>query len=108
MSPRKILDDFPAVFAQVSQQQLRQREQFRLSMESRVDDPPATIKAFNRQFQLTEKEQEAVDWGWGWEPGETMFHIINAYTRAAMFSGLPASSAYRLQSVGGQILSMVK
>ena len=61
---RKILDDFPAVFAQVSQQQLRQRDQFRLSMESRVDDPLATIEAFNRQFQLTEKEQEAVDWGW--------------------------------------------
>ena len=105
---RKILDDFPAVFAQVSQQQLRQREQFRISMESRVDDSPATIKALNRQFILSEKEQEAVDWGWGWEPGGTMFHIINAYTRAAMFNGLPASSAYRLQSVGGQILSMVK
>ena len=77
-------------------------------MESRVDDPPATIKAFNRQFSLSEKEQEAVDWGWGWEPGGTMFHIINAYTRAAMFNGLPAASSYRLQSVGGQILSMVK
>ena len=105
---RKVLDDMPAVFAQVSQQQLRQRDQFRLSMESKVEEPLATMQALNRQFQLTEKEQEAVDWGWGWEPGGTMFHIINAYTRAAMFNGLPASSAYRLQSVGGQILSMVK
>jgi Domain of unknown function (DUF932) len=104
---RKILDDFPAVFAQISQQQLGQREQFKLSIESRVEDPPATLKSFSRQFVLTEKEQEAVDWGWMWEPGGTMFHIINAYTRA-MFNGLPASSAYRLQSVGGQILSMVK
>ena len=70
--------------------------------------PRLPFKSFNRQFLLTEKEQEAVDWGWGWEPGETMFHIINAYTRAAMFNGLPAASSYRLQSVGGQILSMVK
>ena len=98
----------PAVFAQVSQQQLRQREQFQLSMESKVDDPPATIKAFNRHFQLAEKEQEAVDWGWLWEPGDDYVSHHNAYTRAAMFNGLTASSAYRLQSVGGQILSMVK
>jgi hypothetical protein len=105
---RKILDDLPSVFEEVSRQQLRQRDQFRLSMESRVEDPLSTMNAFNRQFQLTEKEKEAVDWGWLWEPGGTMFHIVNAYTRAAMFNGLAAASAYRLQSVGGQILSMVK
>jgi hypothetical protein len=105
---RKILDDFAQVFAQVAQQQLRQQNQFRLSMESRVDDPQATIDAFARQFQLTKEEQEAVAWGWLWEPGETMFHIVNAYTRAAMFNGLAAASSYRLQSVGGMILAMVK
>jgi hypothetical protein len=77
-------------------------------MESKVDDPAATIQSLNRQFQLTEKERDAVEWGWHFEPGGTMFAIVNAYTRAAMFNGLPASSAYRLQSVGGQILSMVK
>jgi hypothetical protein len=105
---RKILDDFSQVFAQVAQQQLRQQGQFQLSVESKVDDPLATMQAFNRQFQLTEKEQEAVEWGWMWEPGNTMYHIVNAYTRAAMFNGLPAASSYRLQSVGGMILSMVK
>jgi Domain of unknown function (DUF932) len=105
---RKILDDFPSVFGEVSRQQLRNRDQFRLSMESKVDDPAATIQSLNRQFQLTEKERDAVEWGWHFEPGGTMFAIVNAYTRAAMFNGLPASSAYRLQSVGGQILSMVK
>jgi hypothetical protein len=104
---RKILDDFPQVFAQVAQQQLRQQDQFRVSMESRVDDPLETIKSFNRQYQLTENEQAAVEWGWLWEPGNTMFHILNAYTRAAMYNGLAAASSYRLQAVGGQILSMV-
>ena len=105
---RKILDDFPQVFAQVAQQQLRQRDQFKLSMESRVDDPLATIDAFGRQFQLTKQEQEAVEWGWMWEPGETMFHVVNAFTRGAMHNGLVAASAYHLQSVGGQILAMMK
>ena len=105
---RKILDDFPQVFAQISRQQLRQQNQFRVSMESRVEDPLETMKSFNRQFQLLEKEQEAVEWGWMWEPGNTMYHLLNAYTRAAMYNGLSAASSYRLQSVGGQILAMVK
>jgi hypothetical protein len=105
---RKILDAFPAVFADVSRHLLRQRDQFRISIESRVDDPQSTMTSLNRQFQLNEKEQEAVAWGWLWEPGRTMFHIVNGYTRAAMFHGLPAASSYRLQAVGGQILAMVK
>jgi hypothetical protein len=105
---RKILDDFPQVFAQVAQQQLRQQEKFQLSLESKMDDPLATIDAFNRQFQLTKHEQKAVAWGWLWEPGNTMFHVVNAYTRAAMYNGLPANSSYRLQAVGGQILAMVR
>jgi hypothetical protein len=105
---RKILEDFPQVFAQISRQQVRQQDQFRLSLESRVDDPLETVKAFNRQFQLTEEEQAAVEWGWMWEPGNTMYHLLNMYTRAAMYNGLSAASSYRLQTVGGQILAMVK
>jgi hypothetical protein len=77
-------------------------------MESRVDDPVATINSFNHQFQLNEKEQEAVAWGWLWEHGNAMFHILNCYTRAGMFHGLPAASSCRLQTVGGQILAMAR
>jgi hypothetical protein len=105
---RKILDDFPLVFSQVAHQRLRQKEQFRLSMESKVDDPMATIDSFGRQFQLTKPEQEAVAWGWMWEPGNNMFHVINAFNRGAMYNGLAAASAYHLQTVGGQNLAMVK
>jgi len=60
------------------------------------------------QFQLGEKEREAVEWGWNQEAGNTMFHVVNAYTRAAQFEGLPAEASYRLQKVGGAILGMVK
>jgi hypothetical protein len=75
---RRILDDFSTVFGEVAQQVLRQQGQFRISMESQVEDPLATMQAFNKQFQLGENEQEAVAWGWLWEPGKTMFHILNA------------------------------
>lgn len=105
---RKILEDFPTVFADVSRNLLQQQDKFRLSMASRVEDPQATIASFNRQFQLTEKEQEAVAWGWLWEPGHTMFHILNAYTRGAMFTGLSAASSFKLQTAGGQILALLR
>jgi hypothetical protein len=67
-----------------------------------------TIESFNRQFQVGEKEREAVEWAWEQEMGKTMFHVVNAYTRAAQIEGLPAEASYRLQKVGGMVLGMVK
>jgi len=63
---------------------------------------------FTPQFQIGEKEREAVKWGWEQEAGNTMFHVVNAYTRAAQFEGLSAEASYRLQKVGGMVLGMVK
>lgn len=105
----KILDEFPERIEQVSRELLGQADQFRFSVTSRVEIPESTIHAFNRQFQLNEKEAEAVGWGFRAEPGNTMYHIINAYTKASQFPNLPsAESRHRLQVVGGNILSMVK
>ena len=33
--------------------------------------------------------------------GDTMFAVVNSYTRAAQFKGLSAESSYKLQRVGG-------
>lgn len=104
----KILDEFPDVLNEVSGQLSQQRDKFRISIQSRVENPLATIQAFNRQFQLTKPETEAVDWGYRHEPGNTMFNIVNGYTRGAQFPRLSAESGYRLQKVGGNILGMVK
>jgi len=103
----KILDEFPQVLENVSYELGKQKGQFLLSMESPVDDPEATIKSFNRQFQLDKVEKEAVEWSWPQEMGVTMFHIVNTYTRAAQFPGLSAESSYQLQRVGGNILGML-
>lgn len=103
----KILDEFPEVLDKISIELGTQRSQFLMSIESNVDDPLSTIKSFNQQFQLGKEEQEAVDWGWGFEPGDTMFSIVNAYTRGAQYNGLSAESSYRLQKVGGNILGML-
>ena len=103
----KILKEFPEVLEKVSVELGAQRDKFLLSRESRVDNPVETIKSFNRQFQLSRDEQEAVEWGLGFEFSNTMYHIINAYTRGAQYEGLPAESSYRLQKVAGNILGMV-
>jgi hypothetical protein len=45
---------------------------------------------------------------WEIEQGFTMFDVINAYTRAAHNSDLTAEEEYRLERIGGLILSLVK
>jgi len=104
----KILSELPGVFSNVSQELGRQKEQVRLSLESKVDNPESTITSFNSQFQLNKTEKEAVGWALPLEYGYTMFHVVNVYTKAAQFKELPAESTFRLQKVGGMILGMVK
>jgi len=104
----KILNEFPKALDNVSLELGKQRDQFRLSVESKVDNPLATIENFNRQFQIGEKERELVKLAWEQEMGTTMFSVVNAYTRAAQFEGLAAEASYRLQKVAGMVLGMVK
>nr|BDD44499.1 hypothetical protein 4 [Desulfobacteraceae bacterium] len=104
----KILEEFPNVLEKVSQELGDKREMFRLSMDSSVEDPESTMTSFNRQFQLNKMEQEAVSWGWAHDVGDTMFHIINAYTKSSQHKDLNAESSYKLQRTGGSILTMVQ
>jgi hypothetical protein len=102
----KILDEFPQVMDRVSYELAAQKDKIGLSMESKVDDPVKTIESFNRQFNLNQSQKEAVEWAWPQEGGDTMFAVVNTYTRAAQFKGLSAENSYQLQRVGGNILGM--
>jgi hypothetical protein len=104
---RRILDEFPEVLANVSDELTTQKNQLKFSLESLVSDPVSTMASFNRQFQLGEQEREALEWAWSFEMGPAMFHIVQSYTRAAQYEGLSAESSYKLQKVGGTILGMV-
>jgi hypothetical protein len=104
----KILTELPQVFEKVSSGLNMQKDLLKLSLESPVSEPLATIERFNRQFALGEREKEAVAWAWPHEMGETMFHVVNTYTRAAAMAGLPAESSFRLQKVGGEVLGMLR
>lgn len=105
---RRILDEFPEVLERVSNELANQKNRFLLSLNSKVAYPENTIKSFNRQFALGKIEQEAVEWAWPQETGDTMFHIVNTYTRAAQYDHLSSESSFKLQKTGGNILAMVK
>ena len=78
-----------------------QRDQLRISIEGKVDNPLTALEPFNRQYHIGEQDREAADWGWEQEMKKTMFHVVNAYTRVAEFEGLSAEASYRLDKVGG-------
>jgi hypothetical protein len=103
----KILTELPQVFQKVADGLGKHKDRLKLSLESAVADPLATIERFNKQFALGEREKEAVAWAWTQEAGENMFAVVNTYTRAAAMEGLPAESSFRLQRVGGEVLGML-
>ncbi|MFC1578533.1 DUF932 domain-containing protein, partial [Thermodesulfobacteriota bacterium] len=104
----KILEEFPATMDKVSYELGAQKHKIGLSMESPVDEPLKTIETFNRQFSLNQSQKEAVvEWAWPKEMGDTMFAVVNTYTRASQFKGLSAENSYQLQRVGGNILGML-
>jgi len=104
----KVIEQFPAVLAECIAQQDSQADKFRMALQERVDDPQVTLENLNRQYMLNPSERDAVvEWAWPQESGDSMFHIVNAYTKAAQAVDLSAESSYRLQKVGGDILAMV-
>jgi len=84
------------------------KNQLSLSAESHVEDPAKTFASLNKRFNVSKPEQAAVEWAWPEEQGDTMFNIIQTYTRAAQMPGLSAESALHLQDVGGRVLGLVK
>jgi hypothetical protein len=105
---RRALDEFPNILRQVVYESEQSQRRFEISAETRVDDPIGTIASFNRQFNITRKEAQAIEQAWQTEQGYTMFHVINAYTGAAQNSSLSTEEMYRLERAGGLILSRLK
>ena len=105
---RKVMDEFPLVLEGVISQSRHGHERFRISTQTPVDNPESTIATFAQQFQLSQNEAEIVKQAFYLEQGGTMYHIINAFTRAAQEPTLTAAEAYKMERTGGQILALVK
>jgi hypothetical protein len=105
---RKALDEFNGILGQVIHESRYNQHQLGVSTQKIVEDPLATIRSFNRQFQLTKNESEAVEKGWEAEPGNTMFAVINSYTRAAQGIEISNEERNKLERIGGRILALTK
>jgi hypothetical protein len=102
-----LLNRFPQIVHETKSQLSEQRNQWALSLESHVDHPDDTLRVFNKRFNLNKKEEEAVNWANPQESGNTMFHIVNTYTKAAQHPPLSIEETYNLQKTGGAILSLL-
>ena len=105
---RKVMDEFPMILEGVVNQSRHGQDRFMISTQTSVDNPEAAIDTFARQFQITQEETQIVKQAFYLEQGATMFHVINAFTRAAQEPNLTAAEAYKLERTGGQILALVK
>jgi hypothetical protein len=105
---RKVMDEFPMILEGVISQSRQGYDRFMISTQTPVSNPESTIDTFARQFQITQEEAQIVKQTFYQEQGGTMFHVIQAFTRAAQFPNLSASDSYRLEKTGGHILGMVK
>jgi hypothetical protein len=105
---RNALDDFNATMEEVRRLAMTQEGKMRISIESKVDDPRASIMTFGRRFGHTGEETQEVQNAWEQEPGYTLWSVIQAFTYAAKAGHLSAEQAYRFQRTGGMILSLVR
>ncbi len=105
---RKVIDEFPIILQGVVSQSRHGKDRFVLSTQTPVDNPMQAIDTFARQFQISIEETGIIKQAFYLEEGATMFHIIQAFTRAAQDRSLTSTGAYRLERAGGHLLGMVK
>jgi len=63
----RALDEFNDLIKQVIFESHHNQDRLTLSTQTQVNNALATIGSFNRQFQLTKKETEAVERAWVYE-----------------------------------------
>ena len=102
------IENFSDTLTLVIGESILNQDQFMLSRNSLIDDPDSSIASFSKRFGLSQKESEIVRHAFYQEPGNTLFHIINAFTAAAKTDGLTTTDVYKFETTGGQILSLVK
>ncbi|MBZ0137641.1 MAG: hypothetical protein K8I27_14845 [Planctomycetes bacterium] len=70
---------------------------------------PEPLKALDRvisRYELAEEEGEAVHRAYGVEPGESLYAVINALTRAGNDTALAIDSRHKLQTLGGRLTDL--
>ncbi|MBF0192779.1 MAG: DUF932 domain-containing protein [Magnetococcales bacterium] len=99
--------EIPNAFDKATESALRQAQQNVARQDRVVRDLDQLFGTLNRRFELTKQERKAVAWGYAYDPGQTLFHVLNAYTKASQHSALTVHSSIRMQRVGGMIVGRI-
>lgn len=76
------------------------------AMQTKVDDPTKIFQSVSSRFLLNDAEIQAVEWGWNHEQGDSLWHVANAYTKGAQHQELEPPSSYKLQAIGGDVITI--
>lgn len=74
----------------------------------RVREVEPVLQQVDERFGLSEGQVRAVRTAYQVEPGQSLFDVINAYTRAGNAPELSLEERTQLQAVGGHVLSMAE
>jgi len=74
------------------------------ALKVKFEEPEEMLLTLNDQYLLGENQRQAVDWAWPQEKGNSLFNIMQTYTKASQFETLSTQDRFRLQEVGGEIL----
>jgi hypothetical protein len=71
-----------------------------------VTEPEKALERIATRYELAEDEGAAVNRAFGIEPGNTLYSVINALTRAGNDSALALESRHKLQTLGGRLTDL--
>ena len=71
-----------------------------------VKEPEKALERIVTRYELAEDEGAAVNRAYHTEPGDTLYAVINALTRAGNDSALAIDSRHKLQTLGGRLTDL--
>lgn len=102
-----LIKQLPALIDHAKRSQSKTIEKFQISFRTPVPNPEQTFFSFNTRYQLTDRQRDAVTWAQTLEDPSTMFGVVQTYTRAASYPFCTSEDAYKMERVGGCILSLI-
>ncbi len=102
------LDDFETVLEKARRLSIHNHpDRITMSLQKRVKNPKASMVSLGKRFRLSNYDIWSVQRSWEEEPGQSLWHIIQAFAKVARGEYLAVEKSYRLQRIAGQILADV-
>jgi hypothetical protein len=80
--------------------------QFQNTLNVRMPDQFKALERVVERYELNKEQAQAMQLAFNAEPGETLFHTINAVTRAGNDEALSLDHRRQLQETGGRLLTL--